>query len=117
MCRDLGFWNELRHFVSHPSGQVPHVTVSLLRRETKTHSSSSLVFPSILGLGTDRTVDRRHVTGIWVDVDGVHGDFRLWDQLFVVVRFQVPDVDHATLIPDNQLRLQSTERRLSITLT
>lgn len=26
---DFGFGNELRHLVSHASGQVPHVTVTL----------------------------------------------------------------------------------------
>lgn len=29
VCRDLGLWNELSHFISHASSEVPHVTVSL----------------------------------------------------------------------------------------
>ena len=32
VCRDLGFGDELRHLVSCPSSQVPHITVSLLEK-------------------------------------------------------------------------------------
>lgn len=56
--------------------------------------------------GAHRAVDCCHVTGIWVDVDGVDRDLGLRDQLFVVVGLQIPDMNHATLVSNDQLRLK-----------
>ncbi|KAF3853346.1 hypothetical protein F7725_014035 [Dissostichus mawsoni] len=58
-------------------------------------------------LSTDRAVDRCHVTGIRVDVNRVNGDLWLRNQLLVVVRLQIPDMNHSTLIANNQLCLKN----------
>lgn len=65
--------------------------------------------PFTLFSGTDHAVDCRHVTGIRVDVDGVDRDLGLRNQLLVVVGLQIPDVNHAALVSDNQLRLENTQ--------
>lgn len=46
VCWDLSFGNELSHFISHPSSQVPHVTVSLSRRTIQPIKSDILSFLS-----------------------------------------------------------------------
>lgn len=72
MCRDLSFGNELSHFISDASSKVPHITVSLIRRtkEAVLVVEFNLTLHSIQTvLGTDRAVDRCHITGIWVNVN------------------------------------------------
>lgn len=118
MCRDLGLGDQLSHLLSDSPSKVPHVTVPLVKprsRERRVGSFSVSLqrtdkpAPFTLFLGTDHAVDCRHVTGIRVDVDGVDRDLGLWNQLLVVVGLQIPDVNHAALVSDNQLRLENTQ--------
>ncbi|KAG8145424.1 hypothetical protein E2320_011962 [Naja naja] len=51
-----------------------------------------------LGLGDE-------LAGVRINMYRIDRDFRLWDQLFVVVRFQIPDVDGAALVSNNELGL------------
>ena len=44
-------------------------------------------------------------------MDRVDGDVGLGDQLLVVVRLQIPDVDHAALVAYDQLCLEHTRRQ------
>lgn len=62
--------------------------------------------------GTDRAVDCCHVTGIWVDVHCIYWDLGFWNQLFIVVGLQIPDMNDSALVSDNQLRLN---RRNAVT--
>lgn len=66
-----------------------------------------LLNPPSDALRTDRAVDRRHVTGVCVDVNRVDRDVRLGNQLFVVVGLQIPDVNHSALVSNDQLRLET----------
>lgn len=62
--------------------------------------------PTAEAVGAHRAVDGRHVAGVGVDVHRVHRNLGLWNQLLVVVGFQVPDVNGTALIAHNQLGLQ-----------
>lgn len=54
---------------------------------------------------TDRAIDGSHVASIRVDVHRVDGHLWLWDKLFVMVCFKIPDMDHTTLISNKQFAL------------
>lgn len=57
--------------------------------------------PMLRATRAHRAVHSCHVTGIRVNVNRIHGNFGLWNQLLVVVRLQVPDVNGTALITHN----------------
>lgn len=64
-------------------------------------------------MDTNRAINCSHIASIRVNVHRVDGHLWLWDELFIMVCFKIPDVDHTTLIPNKQLSLKKKKHHTS----